>query len=317
MSRTYVMILGVYTILCVIVIGLSVGTQYRVYQSHSIMKKMLAETSQRAEAMAAQRDREADIASLSMLLLFDLAHATNISLYQAKRETLLRIEEIIQRREKCYYDDTCYDWIKVALINDSPEYLRETASMLGSEVKSRKSVSKKEYADEIDRLMGHLASVEPSRKSREKQWRDAVEELCLTASKLARHMQPRCMLLDVEPVKSSTEPCAFRFPGTASFRHGSIIVLPISASAPSPAASTTAAYGSPWKKPCAATGLFSTSRRKRTSAPSGRPWIFALFAGCATSSAWGPPRSSWKAEPKAADTWRRLGIVLRDRPSVR
>lgn len=201
MSRTYVMILGVYTILCVIVIGLSVGTQYRVYQSHSVMKKMLAETSQRAEAMAAQRDREADIASLSMLLLFDLAHATNISLYQAKRETLLRIEEIIQRREKCYYDDTCYDWIKVALTNDSPEYLHETASMLGSEVKSRKSVSKKEYADEIDRLMGHLASMEPSRKSREKQWRDAVEELCLTASKLARHMQPRCMLLDVEPVK--------------------------------------------------------------------------------------------------------------------
>lgn len=201
MNRTYVMILGVYTILCVIVIGLSVGTQYRVYQSHSVMKKMLAETSQRAEAMAAQRDREADIASLSMLLLFDLAHATNISLYQAKRETLLRIEEIIQRREKCYYDDTCYDWIKVALTNDSPEYLRETASMLGSEVKSRKSVSKKEYADEIDRLMGHLASMEPSRKSREKQWRDAVEELCLTASKLARHMQPRCMLLDVEPVK--------------------------------------------------------------------------------------------------------------------
>lgn len=201
MSRTYVMILGVYTILCVIVIGLSVGTQYRVYQSHSVMKKMLAETSQRAEAMAAQRDREADIASLSMLLLFDLAHATNISLYQAKRETLLRIEEIVQRREKCYYDDTCYDWIKVALTNDSPEYLRETASMLGSEVKSRKTVSKKEYADEIDRLMGHLASMEPSRKSREKQWRDAVEELCLTASKLARHMQPRCMLLDVEPVK--------------------------------------------------------------------------------------------------------------------
>lgn len=201
MSRTYVMILGIYTILCVIVIGLSVGTQYRVYQSHSVMKKMLAETSQRAEAMAAQRDREADIASLSMLLLFDLAHATNISLYQAKRETLLRIEEIIQRREKCYYDDTCYDWIKVALTNDSPEYLRETASMLGSEVKSRKSVSKKEYADEIDRLMGHLASMEPSRKSREKQWRDAVEELCLTASKLARHMQPRCMLLDVELVK--------------------------------------------------------------------------------------------------------------------
>lgn len=201
MSRTYVMILGVYTILCVIVIGLSVGTQYRVYQSHSVMKKMLAETSQRAEAMAAQRDREADIASLSMLLLFDLAHATNISLYQAKRETLLRIEEIVQRREKCYYDDACYDWIKVALTHDSPEYLRETASMLGSEVKSRKSVSKKEYADEIDRLMGHLASMEPSRKSREKQWRDAVEELCLTASKLARHMQPRCMLLDVEPVK--------------------------------------------------------------------------------------------------------------------
>lgn len=201
MNRTYVMILGVYTILCVIVIGLSVGTQYRVYQSHSVMKKMLAETSQRAEAMAAQRDREADIASLSMLLLFDLAHATNISLYQAKRETLLRIEEIIQRREKCYYDDTCYDWIKVALTNDSPEYLRETASMLGSEVKSRKSVSKKEYADEIDRLMGHLAAVEPSRKSREKQWRDAVTELCLTASKLARHMQPRCTLLDVEPVK--------------------------------------------------------------------------------------------------------------------
>ena len=201
MSRTYVMILGVYTILCVIVIGLSVGTQYRVYQSHSVMKKMLAETSQRAEAMAAQRDREADIASLSMLLLFDLAHATNISLYQAKRETLLRIEEIVQRREKCYYDDTCYDWIKVALTNDSPEYLRETASMIGSEVKSRKSVSKKEYADEIDRLMGHLAAVEPSRESREKQWRDAVTELCLTASKLARHMQPRCMLLDVEPVK--------------------------------------------------------------------------------------------------------------------
>lgn len=201
MSRTYVMILGVYTILCVIVIGLSVGTQYRVYQSHSVMKKMLAETSQRAEAMAAQRDREADIASVSMLLLFDLAHATNISLYQAKRETLLRIEEIVQRREKCYYDDTCYDWIKVALTNDSPEYLRETASMLGSEVKSRKSVSKKEYADEIDRLMGHLASMEPSRKSREKQWRDAVEELCLSASKLARHMQPRCTLLDVEPVK--------------------------------------------------------------------------------------------------------------------
>lgn len=201
MSRTYVMILGVYTILCVIVIGLSVGTQYRVYQSYRVMKKMLAETSQRAEAMAAQRDREADIASLSMLLLFDLAHATNISLYQAKRETLLRIEETIQRREKCYYDDTCYDWIKVALTNDSPEYLRETASMLGSEVKSRKSVSKNEYADEIDRLMGHLASMEPSRKSREKQWRDAVEELCLTASKLARHMQPRCMLLDVEPVK--------------------------------------------------------------------------------------------------------------------
>lgn len=201
MSRTYVMILGVYTILCVIVIGLSVGTQYRVYQSHSVMKKMLVETSQRAEAMAAQRDREADIASLSMLLLFDLAHATNISLYQAKRETLLRIEEIVQRREKCYYDDTCYDWIKVALTNDSPEYLRETASMLGSEVKSRKSVSKKEYADEIDRLMGHLAAVEPSRKSREKQWRDAVSELCLSASKLARHMQPRCTLLDVEPVK--------------------------------------------------------------------------------------------------------------------
>ena len=201
MSRTYVMILGVYTILCVIVIGLSVGTQYRVYQSHSVMKKMLAETSQRAEAMAAQRDREADIASVSMLHLLDLAHATNISLYQAKRETLLRIEEIVQRREKCYYDDTCYDWIKVALTNDSPEYLRETASMLGSEVKSRKSVSKKEYADEIDRLMGHLASMEPSRKSREKQWRDAVEELCLSASKLARHMQPRCTLLDVEPVK--------------------------------------------------------------------------------------------------------------------
>lgn len=201
MSHTYVMILGAYAILCVIVIGLSVGTQYRVYQSHSVMKKMLAETSQRAEAMAAQRDREADIASLSMLLLFDLAHATNISLYHAKRETLLRIEEIVQRREKCYYDDTCYDWIKVALTNDSPEYLRETASMLGSEVKSRKTVSKKEYADEIDRLMGHLASMEPSRKSREKQWRDAVEELCLTASKLARHMQPRCMLLDVEPVK--------------------------------------------------------------------------------------------------------------------
>ena len=201
MSHTYVMILGVYTILCVIVIGLSVGTQYRVYQSHSVMKKMLAETSQRAEAMAAQRDREADIASLSMLLLFDLAHATNVSLYQAKRETLLRIEEIVQRREKCYYDDTCYDWIKVALTNDSPEYLLETASMLGSEVKSRKTVSKKEYADEIDRLMGHLASMEPSRKSREKQWRDAVTELCLTASKLARHMQPRCILLDVEPVK--------------------------------------------------------------------------------------------------------------------
>ena len=201
MSRTYVMILGVYTILCVIVIGLSVGTQYRVYQSHSVLKKMLAETSQRAEAMAAQRDREADIASLSMLLLFDLAHATNISLYQAKRETLLRIEEIVQRREKCYYDDTCYDWIKVALTNDSPEYLHETASMLGSEVKSRKSVSKKEYADEIDRLMGHLASMEPSRKSREKQWRDAVTELCLTASKLARYMQPRCTLMDVEPVK--------------------------------------------------------------------------------------------------------------------
>lgn len=201
MSHTYVMILGVYTILCVIAIGLSVGTQYRVYQSHRVMKKMLAETSQRAEAMAAQRDREADIASLSMLLLFDLAHATNVSLYQAKRETLLRIEEIVQRREKCYYDDTCYDWIKVALTNDSPEYLLETASMLGSEVKSRKTVSKKEYADEIDRLMGHLASMEPSRKSREKQWRDAVTELCLTASKLARHMQPRCILLDVEPVK--------------------------------------------------------------------------------------------------------------------
>ena len=201
MSHTYVMILGVYTILCVIVIGLSVGTQYRVYQSHSVMKKMLAETSQRAEAMAAQRDREADIASLSMSLLFDLAHATNVSLYQAKRETLLRIEEIVQRREKCYYDDSCYDWIKVALTNDSPEYLLETASMLSSEVKSRKTVSKKEYADEIDRLMGHLASMEPSRKSREKQWRDAVTELCLTASKLARHMQPRCILLDVEPVK--------------------------------------------------------------------------------------------------------------------
>ena len=201
MSHTYVMILGVYTILCAIVIGLSVGTQYHVYQSHSVMKKMLAETSQRAEAMAAQRDREADIASLSMLLLFDLAHATNVSLYQAKRETLLRIEEIVQRREKCYYDDSCYDWIKVALTNDSPEYLLETASMLGSEVKSRKTVSKKEYADEIDRLMGHLASMEPSRKSREKQWRDAVTELCLTASKLARHMQPRCILLDVEPVK--------------------------------------------------------------------------------------------------------------------
>lgn len=205
MSRTYVMILGVYTILCVIVIGLSVGTQYRVYQSHSVMKKMLAETSQRAEAMAAQRDREADIASLSMLLLFDLAHATNISLYQAKRETLLRIEEIVQRREKCYYDDTCYDWIKVALTNDSPEYLRETASMLGSEVKSRKTVSKKEYADEIDRLMGHLAAMEPSRRSREKQWRNAVEELCTSASKLARHMQPRCMLLDVEPVKEGRQ----------------------------------------------------------------------------------------------------------------
>lgn len=201
MSHTYVMILGVYTILCVIVIGFSVGTQYRVYQSHSVMKKILAETSQRAEAMAAQRDREADIASLSMLLLFDLAHATNVSLYQAKRETLLRIEEIVQSREKCYYDDSCYDWIKVALTNDSPEYLLETASMLGSEVKSRKTVSKKEYVDEIDRLMGHLASMEPSRKSREKQWRDAVTELCLTASKLARHMQPRCILLDVEPVK--------------------------------------------------------------------------------------------------------------------
>lgn len=201
MSHTYVMILGVYTILCVIVIGLSVGTQYRVYQSHSVMKKMLAETSQRAEAMAAQRDREADIASLSMLLLFDLAHAANVSLYQAKRETLLRIEEIVQRREKCYYDDTCYDWIKVSLINDSPEYLRETASMLGSEMKSRKTVSKKEYADEIDRLMGHLAAMEPSRRSREKQWRNAVEELCTSASKLARHMQPRCILLDVEPAK--------------------------------------------------------------------------------------------------------------------
>lgn len=201
MSHTYVMILGVYTIICMIVIGLSVGTQYRVYQSHSVMKKMLAETSQRAEAMAAQRDREADIASLSMLLLFDLAHATNVSLYQAKRETLLRIEEIVQRREKCYYDDTCYDWIKVSLINDSPEYLRETASMLGSEMKSRKTVSKKEYADEIDRLMGHLAAMEPSRRSREKQWRNAVEELRTSASKLARHMQPRCILLDVESTK--------------------------------------------------------------------------------------------------------------------
>lgn len=201
MSRAYVTILGTYTILCVIVIGISVCTQYRVYQSHRIMKKMLAETSQRAEAMAAQRDREADIASISMLLLFDLAHATNISLYQAKRETLLRIEEIIQRREKCYYDDSCYDWIKVALTNDSPEYLRETATILGSEVKSRKSVSKNEYANEIDRLMGHLAAMEPSRKSREKQWRNAVTDLCLTASKLARHMQPRCILLDVEPQK--------------------------------------------------------------------------------------------------------------------
>lgn len=272
MSRTYVMILGVYTILCVIVIGLSVGTQYRVYQSHSVMKKMLAETSQRAEAMAAQRDREADIASLSMLLLFDLAHATNISLYQAKRETLLRIEEIVQRREKCYYDDTCYDWIKVALTNDSPEYSRETASMLGSEVKSRKSVSKKEYADEIDRLMGHLASMEPSRKSREKQWRDAVEELCLTASKLARHMQPRCMLLDVEPVKEGKR---YDHPtydpdhvASCSVPKGPVPFVPAQVSVVSDLHSamkeepwkTTAAHGEKTKRPRKSKGVHAVNR---------------------------------------------------------